>query len=185
MNAIRVLAISGSLRADSVNAQILRAAGTLADTEVKLELWDGLSAVQPFSEDDEAEPGAGVQEMRAAMGAADALLFATPEYNSSLPGQLKNALDWASRPYRQSALTGKPVAVIGASPSGFGAKYAQAELRKVLKASDAELVGDELCVPKANSVLGEDGLPVDQELRDALVGLIRALGEAVRAGESA
>ncbi|MEU4211573.1 NADPH-dependent FMN reductase [Streptomyces sp. NPDC026206] len=182
---LRVLAISGSLRAGSVNSAILRAAGALAGTEVKLEVWDGLAEVPPFNEDHEAEPGAGVLALRAAINAADALLFATPEYNHSLPGQLKNALDWASRPYGASALGGKPAAVVGASPSGFGAKWAQAELSRILKACGAVVVGEELCVPKANAALGEDGLPVSEELRGALTGLLAALGEAAGAARAA
>lgn len=177
---VRVLAISGSTRTGSVNAAILRAAGELGGVEVKLELWDGLAAVEPFNEDDEAAPGAGVRAMREAMLAADALLFATPEYNSSLPGQLKNALDWASRPYQASALHGKTAAVIGASPSGYGAKFAQAELRKVLTACGSDVVGDELCVAKAHTALGEDGLPVDEELRAALTALVAAVVAKVR-----
>ncbi len=180
-DTLRVLAISGSLRADSINSALLRAAGALGGPEVKLELWDGLAAVPPFSEDDEAEPGAGVAGMLAAVAGADALLFATPEYNRSLPGQLKNALDWASRPYGRSVLTGKTVAVIGASPGNFGGRRAHADLTKVLKACGAVVVGDEVCVPQADTALGEDGLPATEELRTALTGLLDALGEAVRA----
>lgn len=178
---LRVLAISGSLRTDSINSDLLRAAGALGGPGVKLELWDGLAAVPPFSEDDEAEPGAGVAGMLAAFAGADALLFATPEYNRSLPGQLKNALDWASRPYGRSVLTGKAAAVIGASPGNFGGRRGHADLTKVLKACGAVVVGDEVCVPQAHTALGEDGLPVGEELRTALTGLLDALGEAVRA----
>ncbi|GHF28856.1 FMN reductase [Streptomyces mashuensis] len=183
--AVRILAISGSLRAGSVNSALLRAAAALAGPEVKVELWDGLATVPPFSEDDEAAPGAAVEALRAAITDADALLFATPEYNTSIPGQLKNALDWASRPYGAGALTGTTAAVIGASPSGFGAKWAQAELRKVLSACGAQVVGEELCVAKAHTVLGEDGLPTDEELRTALTGLVGTLAEAARAAKAA
>ncbi|GAA2718720.1 MULTISPECIES: NAD(P)H-dependent oxidoreductase [Streptomyces] len=182
---VRILAISGSLRAASVNTAVLRAAAALAGTDAKVEIWDGLAAVQPFNEDHEAEPGSGVRELRAAVEAADALLFATPEYNSSLPGQLKNALDWASRPYGASVLGGRTAAVIGASPSAFGAKWSQAELRKVLTNSGVEVVGEELCVARAHEALGEDGLPVDEELRAALTGVVTALVEKVRADRAA
>lgn len=179
--AVRVLAVSGSLRAGSYNSAVLRAAASLAGPEVKIELWDGLAAVPPFSEDDEATPIAAVEALRAAIGASDALLIATPEYNSSVPGQLKNALDWASRPYGASVLSGKTAAVIGTSPGRFGGKLAQAELRKVLTTCGAEVVGDELTVPKANEALGEDGLPVSEELRTALLTLLGALADAARA----
>ncbi|MFI1971856.1 NADPH-dependent FMN reductase [Streptomyces cinnamoneus] len=182
---VRVLAISGSVRAGSVNSAILRAGAALAGAEVKLELWDGLKAVEPFSEDDEAAPGAGVKALLAAIAEADALLIATPEYNGSVPGQLKNALDWASRPYGRSVLVGKTASVIGASPSGFGAKWAQADLRKILGACGAEVVGEELCVAQAHTVLGEDGLPTDEELRTALTTLVATLVEAARAAKAA
>src|SRR6476646_4006243 len=113
---MKVLGISGSLRRDSHNTQLLRAAAELLPDGVELERWDGLKAVPPYSEDDDLdEAPAAVTELR------DAIAFATPEYNHSVPGQLKNALDWASRPLVTSPLRNKPVAVVGASMGAFGA----------------------------------------------------------------
>ena len=98
---MKVLGISGSLRRDSHNTKLLRAAADLFGDDVEFEIWEGLKAVPPYDEDDDvAEAPAAVAELRAAVAGADAVLFATPEYNASIPGQLKNALDWVSRPLR-------------------------------------------------------------------------------------
>ena len=132
---MRVLGIAGSLRKDSWNRKLLLAAAELLPEDVELELWDGLKAVPPYDEDDDGLPAPpSVAKLRAAIAGADAVLVATPEYNSSVPGQLKNALDWASRPFATNVLRFKPVAVVGASTGAFGAVWAQAELRKVLSA---------------------------------------------------
>ena len=137
---MRLLAVSGSLRGDSHNTRLLRAAAQQLPPGVELELYEGLKQVPPFNEDDEAMPAPEVQAWRAEIEAADAVLFATPEYNSSIPGQLKNAVDWLSRPAGSGALSGKHVAVIGASTGMFGAVWSQAELRKVLGAAGARVV---------------------------------------------
>src|SRR6266508_5930945 len=130
-----VLGISGSLRRDSYNTALLRAAARLLPSGAELVEYDGLRSLPAFSEDDEDAPGAAVDTLRDAIVSADAVLIATPEYNSSIPGALKNALDWGSRPTSEAALLNKPAAVIGASSSMFGAVWAQAETRKVLRAS--------------------------------------------------
>src|SRR5918996_4167746 len=119
---MRVLAISGSLRRGSYNTALLRAARDLAPPGVAVELYKGLDAIPAFNEDLEGSPPAAVEDLRGWIAQADALLVATPEYNGSAPGALKNALDWASRPRGTAALVGKPVAVIGASPTAYGAK---------------------------------------------------------------
>src|SRR5919109_4755960 len=138
---MKVLAISGSLRRDSHNLKLLRAAGELMPEGVELEIWDGLKQVPPYDEDDDVAPApAGGAQLRAALAGADAILFATPEYNSSIPGQLKNALDWASRPLATNVLRNTPVAVVGASTGAFGAVWAHAELRKVLGALGSRVV---------------------------------------------
>ena len=112
---MKVLAISGSLRRDSHNTALLRAAAELLPPSVELELYEGLKQVEPYDEDDDVGAGpTGARRFREAIEAADAILIATPEYNSSIPGQLKNAVDWASRPKGENALWGKPVAVVGA-----------------------------------------------------------------------
>src|ERR671926_506937 len=132
---MRILAISGSLRDGSFNTGLLRAAAEEAPDDVELVLWDGLKQIPPYDQDDDVVPGpAPVEGLRDAVREADAVLFATPEYNSSVPGALKNALDWASRPLATNVFRGKPVAVIGSSAGVFGAVWAQAELRKVLGA---------------------------------------------------
>jgi chromate reductase len=150
---MRVLGISGSLRQDSHNTELLRAAATLLPSGVEFELYDGLKQIPPYDEDDEAQPPAAVVDLRERIGAADAVLFATPEYNHSIPGALKNALDWVSRPIETNTLRNKPVAVIGASTGMFGAVWAQAELRKVAAALGARVIDRELPVPAADEIV--------------------------------
>jgi chromate reductase len=176
---VRVLGISGSLRRDSHNTALLRAAAELMPPGAELELYDGLKAVPPYDEDDDiagAQPPA-VQELKDAIAQADALLFATPEYNGSIPGVLKNAVDWASRPKATTVLARKPVAVIGASTGMFGAVWAQAELRKVLQTAGAEVVDRELPVMQAHAQFDEYGNLVADDLRDQLAEHVTALVE--------
>ena len=178
---MRVLAISGSLRRDSHNTHLLRAAAEVVPPDVELEIWDGLKAVPPYSSDDDHEDAPdGAEALRNAIAGADALLIATPEYNHSIPGQLKNALDWASRPFEHNVLRNKPAAVIGASTGMFGAVWAQAEVRKVLAAAGARVVDRELPVGQAHLVLDRDG-PVDPELAARLGELLYALRSEVDA----
>jgi chromate reductase, NAD(P)H dehydrogenase (quinone) len=172
---MKVLAISGSLRDESFNTKLLRAAAELAPDGVELELWNGLKAVPPFDEDDEGEAPAGVVELYDAIAGADALLFATPEYNSSIPGQLKNAIDWASRPKATAPIRNKPAAVIGASTGAFGAVWAQAELRKVLASAGARVVEGELPVPLAHTRFDAEGRLIDEEARARLGEIVEAL----------
>ncbi len=171
---MRVLAIPGSLRRDSHNRALLRVAADLLPEDVELVLYDELKTIPPYDQDDEdAGAPAPVLALREAIAAADAVLIATPEYNHSLPGALKNALDWASRPLATNALRGKPAAVIGASTGMFGAVWAQAEGRKVLSAIGARVVDVELPVPQAHELLGPDG-ELD-ELRPQLAAVLDAL----------
>jgi chromate reductase len=172
---MKVLGVSGSLRNGSFNRKLLLDAAELRPGGVELELWDGLKSIPPFDEDDERFPPPSVVLMRDAFLAADAILFATPEYNHSLPGQLKNALDWASRPKADAALRGKPVAVIGASTGAFGAIWAQEELRKVLAAAGARVVDTELAVGRAATRFDEHGRLADDNLRDQLRDVLAAL----------
>ena len=177
---MRILAISGSLRRDSYNTKLLKAAAELMLGDIQLEIWDGLKAVPPYDEDDDRDPApAGAQRLREAIAGADAVLFATPEYNSSIPGHLKNAIDWASRPIAANVLRNKPVAVIGASTGMFGAVWAQAELRKVLAATGARVLEGELPVAHAQTRFDGDRL-VDDELRARLAEVVYGLvGETV------
>ena len=173
---MHVLGISGSLRRDSHNSLLLRAAAEHLPRGVELELWDGLRDVPPYDEDDDVEPApAAVASLRRAVAGADAVLIATPEYNSSVPGALKNALDWASRPFASNVFRNKPVVVIGASSGVFGAVWAQAELRKVLGTMGARVVDAEVAVGRAAEKLDADGELVDHEVRDQLREALAAL----------
>jgi chromate reductase, NAD(P)H dehydrogenase (quinone) len=162
---MKVLGISGSLRRDSHNTRLLWAAAELLPPGAELVVWDGLKAIPPYDADDDATGRpAAVAELDAAIREADAVLFATPEYNHSLPGTLKNALDWLSRPLVTNPLWGKPVAVVGASTGLFGAVWAQAELRKVLGAMSARVVDRELPVGQADAAFTEDGRLASDDL---------------------
>jgi chromate reductase len=166
---MKVLGISGSLRSDSHNTRLLRAAAEFLPRDVEFELWDGLKAVPPYDEDDDKDPAqAAVARLRAAIAGADAVLIATPEYNSSIPGQLKNALDWASRPVATNVLRNKPVAVIGASIGAFGAVWSQGELRKVLAAIGARVAEVEVAVGHAHERFDDKGEISDEDLRGQL-----------------
>ena len=178
---MRVLGISGSLRRDSYNRRLLLEAAELLPPGTELELFEELKAVPPYDEDDDVEqPHEMVVRLRRAIAEADAVLFATPEYNNSVPGQLKNAVDWASRPDGAGALFGKPVAVVGASTGPFGAVWGQADLRKALARAGARVVQGEVAVPHAHRRLTEHGRLTDGDLQEELRELLDALIEEVR-----
>jgi chromate reductase len=126
----RILGIAGSLRRDSYNRAALRAAQQLAPEGVSIESFD-LEGIPPFNQDEDTHPPQKVIELKSKIRSADAILIVTPEYNYSIPGVLKNAIDWASRPYGDSAWNEKPVAIIGASTGMFGTARAQYHLRQV------------------------------------------------------
>ena len=179
----RILGISGSLRRDSHNTSLLRAAAEAAGPDIEFVLYDGLKQIPPYDEDDDVHPRPpSVARLNEAITSADAVLFSTPEYNSSIPGQLKNAIDWVSRPVATNALRNKPVAVVGASTGGFGAVWAQAELRKVLSALGARVLDVELPVPHAHTRF-EDGGLTDDEIRAALEDVLEALTDAAEQRE--
>jgi chromate reductase len=183
---MRVLGISGSLRRDSLNSALLRAAAERLPAGAELVEFKHLRQIPPYDFDLEAEPTpAAVAELRQAIRDADAVLIATPEYNHSIPGQLKNALDWASRPAGQSALTGKPAAAIGASTGMFGAVWAQAETRKVLSALGGRVVETELPVSGADELLVDGRLQLPPQLADQLEGLLAELIAAAEEAEEA
>jgi chromate reductase len=166
---MRLLAISGSLRRDSYNAALLDAAAAECPTGVEFVFWRRLADIPAYDEDVDVEPAPGsVAALRAEIERADALLIATPEYNASVPGALKNALDWASRPYRANPLRHKRVAVVGASTGLFGAVWAQAELRKVLRTMGASVIEAGLSVPDAPTAFTADGRLREIELALAL-----------------
>ena len=183
---MRVLGISGSLRRDSYNSGLLRAAADVLPSGVELEVFDGLKAIPPYDADDDVDVApAPVRALRQAMAGADAVLIATPEYNASVPGVLKNALDWASRPHATNPLRGKPAAVIGASTGMFGAVWAQSDARKILSTIGARVVDRELPVPEADERFDSDGTLRDPEVEAQLSELLADLAEAVEAREAA
>jgi len=175
---MRVLGISGSLRRDSYNHALLRRAAERLPAGAELVEFDRLREIPPYDADLE-EGGApvadSVEALREAMREADAVLIATPEYNHSIPGALKNALDWASRPAGESALTGTPAAVIGASTGMFGAVWAQAELRKVLGALGGRVVDAELPIPHAAQAYADGELELSPEQAAALDEILAEL----------
>src|SRR5215210_2934432 len=173
---MRVLAIAGSLRPDSYNRKLLLAASELLPDDVELDVFEGLKAVPPYDEDDDVEPApSAVAALRAAIAGADAVLIATPEYNASIPGALKNAIDWVSRPFATNPLRDKPVAVIGASTGLFGAVWAQAELRKVLNTIGARVLDTELAVGLADSAFDDDGGLVAPNLEEEVREVVHLL----------
>ncbi len=178
----RVLAISGSLRSGSYNTSLLRAAAQNAPGDVVVEIYDELEALAPYNEDRENDPPASVQGLLDEIRSADALLLATPEFNTTLPGQLKHMVDWGSRPYGpESALYGKPVAVIGASQTDYGAIWAQDTLRKALGIAGARVADVELAVARAQDKFDADGELADDEVREQLEHVVRGLAEHHRA----
>src|SRR3954469_24783326 len=166
---MRILAISGSLREASNSTALLRALREGAPGGVTVEIWSRLKEIPPYDQDDDVVPGpTTVDAFRQFVREVDAVFFATPEYNSSVPGALKNALDWASRPLATNALRNKPVAVIGSSAGAFGGVWAAAELRKVLAAMGARVTEVDLSVGHAHAKLDEHGALADDDLRTAL-----------------
>jgi chromate reductase len=179
---MKILGISGSLRRDSHNTALLRAAAELLPRDAELEIFDGLKAIPPYDADDDV-PGQldpAVVALKEAIAGADAVLVATPEYNHSIPGALKNALDWVSRPVGKSVMQGKPAAVVGASTGLFGAVWAQAETRKVLGAIGGNVVDRELPVMQAHLQFDEYGNLREEDLRGQLAEHVAALVEATR-----
>lgn len=178
---MKILGISGSLRRDSYNTGLLRAAAELLPDGVELEIWEGLKAVPPYDQDDDTDQApAAVTELRSAVADADAVLIATPEYNASVPGHLKNALDWVSRPVATNPLRNKPAAVVGATTGAFGAVWAQAELRKVLATIGARVQETEVACRHADTCFA-DGRLVDEGVRAQLAEAVDELVAAARA----
>lgn len=179
---MRILALSGSLRTGSHNARLLREAARLAPAGVEVTVWEGLRDLPHYDEDLDVAPlPAAVAHLRSSIAEADAVIVATPEYNGSVPGVLKNAVDWASRPFPGGALQGKPVAVVGATTGSFGAVWAQADLRRALGITGARVSEDGLAVARAHEAIGEDGRLVSDEHRDALAALLQDLVRAADA----
>ncbi len=184
--SVTIAAIAGSLRAGSHSRALLRAAARDLPPEVRMTVWDGLERVPPFSEDLEAGPApAGVAELRQLIAGAGALLIATPEYNGTIPGQLKNALDWASRPRGAAVLEGKSAGAISTSPSRRGGAWALADLRKVLTVIGADLIETELAVAQIHTRLTSSGHIADPGLGYRISELIGDLARHASASKPA
>jgi chromate reductase len=181
---MRILAVSGSLRERSFNMSLLRAAVEAAPDGVELELWEGLGDLPLYDEDLEADAPESVRRLREDWAAADAILFSTPEYNGSVPGGLKNAIDWASRPKLEAVLRNKPVAVVGASTGRFGALWAQQDLKRILGIAGARVVGTEIPVALAHEQFDNEGRLLDGEVFEQLrLHLTTLASEAVAVPE--
>ena len=173
---IRILGISGSLRRGSHNTELLRAAARSLPPGVELEIYDGLADLPHYNEDLDVDPvPEPVARLRRSITRSDGLLIATPEYNGSVPGVLKNAIDWASRPFPDNALKGKPTAVIGASTSLFGAVWAQAQVRKALEIAGADVLDQEVPVGQAHMAFTQHGSIGDPDVQAALEDLVGVL----------
>lgn len=179
MTEIKILGIVGSLRLGSYNRLALKAAQELVPDGAALNLIE-LHDIPVFNQDNEAVLPASVVEFKRQILAADAILFATPEYNYSLPGGLKNAIDWMSRPYGESAWTGKPAAIMGASASAMGTARAQYHLRQILVTLNMPTVAQpEVMIGNAQEWFDKNGKLADEQARQAIQKLLEALVQLV------
>ncbi len=177
---LTILGITGSLRKGSYNRAALRAAQSLAPEGAKVDIFD-LDGIPPFDQDQETRPPQKVVELKARIRAADAILFATPEYNYSIPGVLKNAIDWASRPYGDSAWDGKPAAIMGASPAMTGTARAQYHLRQVFVFLNLHpLNRPEVMIAQADKRFDEQGNLTDETTKEHIRKLLHALVAGTR-----
>ena len=176
---MRVLGLAGSLRAGSHSERLLAAAGSALPAGAELVTWDGLRDVPPYDQDvDAVRVPAAVAELRAAIADADAVLIVTPEYNASVPGVLKNAIDWASRPRATTPLQSKPVAVVSHSPGQFGGLWAADDLKRILKITGARPQDESVSVAQIDAALPDGALALaDEDQQDALESLVRQLVE--------
>jgi chromate reductase len=171
---LEVLAIAGSLRRESWNRRLLAAAAALAPSGMRVTVYDDLASIPMFDEDLESTRRGGVDALCARVAYSDGIVFATPEYNRSIPGVLKNAIDWMSR---SDVLTGKRVAVIGATAGRWGTRLAQAELRRVLDATESVVMSaPAVFVRDAASLFDPDGGLRDAATRDSLAAMLSAFG---------
>ena len=177
-DGMKILGIPGSLRKASFNKAALRAAQKLLPAGASLEIFD-LDGLPGFNQDDEKNPPAKVVELKAKIRAADAILFATAEYNYSIPGVLKNAIDWASRPYGDSAWKGKPVGIMGASVGVIGTARAQYHLRQVFVFLDMDAVNQPEVMINASKSFDEQGNLTDQQTKDLIGKLLANLAKKV------
>ena len=177
---VHILGIAGSLRSRSYNRAALHAATQLAPKGATIEIFE-IDSIPPFSEDDEQNPPAKVTEMKRRIRESDAVLFVTPEYNYSIPGVLKNAIDWASRPYGDNAWSGKPTAIMGASTGGFGTARAQHHLRQVMVFLNMFPINQpEVMIGNAHERFDAEGNLTDEATREYIRRLLEGLVEWTR-----
>lgn len=177
---VRILGIAGSLRRQSYNRALLRAATQLAPEDATIDIFE-IDGIPPFNEDDEQNPPEKVRELKRSIREADAVLFVTPEYNYSIPGVLKNAIDWASRPYGDSAWSGKPAAIMGASIGRIGTARAQYHLRQVMVFLNMfPLNQPEVMVGAANELFDTVGNLTDEQTREYVRRLVQSLVDWTR-----
>ncbi|HET9219838.1 MAG TPA: NAD(P)H-dependent oxidoreductase [Terriglobia bacterium] len=177
---LTILGIAGSLRKDSYNRAALRVAQQLVPVDGVIEIFD-LAPIPLFNQDQEKNPPQSVVDLKSVIRSSDAILFATPEYNYSVPGVLKNAIDWASRPFGDSAWKDKPVAMMGASPGELGSARAQYHLRQVLVSLNMHCLNmPEVMIAKASERFDSRGMLVDQKANDLIRQLLQGLLEWTR-----
>lgn len=175
---VKILGIAGSLRRGSYNRAALRAAQEVAPENVRLEVFDDLEKIPPFNQDKENEPPEAVALLKQMVRDADGILFVTPEYNYSVPGVLKNAIDWASRPYGDSAWEGKPAAIMGASIGMTGTARAQYHLRQMFVFLNMHALNrPEVMIPFAQDKFDEKGRLKDEKTRQKIRELLGALAQ--------
>lgn len=176
---MKVLAIHGSLRENSFTEQVARSAGDLAPEGVEVTLYEGLDGIPGFNSDLESDVPEAVKDLRSQIEEADALLIVTPEYNASVPGALRNAIDWSSRPHGDSALAGKPAAIVSQSPMPFGGIWANQQIRKSFTITGTPTVERELAIGKVDEKLDENGRLTDDAARTELTAVMAELNELV------
>lgn len=177
----RVLGIPGSLRRESYNRSLIKAAVTLTPPHVSLSAYESLDTIPVFNEDLEHPPPAGVVSLREAVASSDGLLIATPEYNQSVPGVVKNMIDWLSRCAGPAGLAGKPVAVIGVTTGAWGTRLAQTQLRQVLTSTQALVLAQPtLFLRDATTLFDEDRNLADKSARRQLHELLVSFDRWVR-----
>ncbi|MCB0869501.1 MAG: NAD(P)H-dependent oxidoreductase [Solirubrobacterales bacterium] len=176
---MKVLALSGSLREEAFSTRLVDAAADLAPDGVEISRFERLEEIPGFNQDRESEVPEAVEDLRSRIEAADALLVITPEYNASMPGQLKNAIDWASRPHGESALAGKPAAVLSSSPMPFGAIWANQQVRKAFTITGTPTVERELAIGKIDEKIDATNRLTEDVARGDLAALLAELNELV------
>lgn len=174
---MNIVAISGSLRKDSFNTALLRSLQALAPAGMQITIAD-ISGLPLYNQDDEATFPAAAQALKDVVAAADGIIIATPEYNRSVPGVLKNAIDWASRPYGQNSFAGKPVLIMGATVGKLGTAIAQGHLRQMLTYLDMQVIGQpELYFGPAQEIFDGEGNSIDESTKDLLVKALKVLAD--------